>query len=168
MKLTQSLSLTQQGIDEVKSRLYKLSMKKRSVLILLERPQTIQYVMEKAVFAQTELSEEIAALLKDGFLKLGDLAEAPEEKPQAAPPPSGDGLFIEEEIVLSEARFLMVNFCVDVFGTNSQELLESLRQCKNVSQFTACVKRIYEATKSLYPEQVKTLHAVIKEIKQGA
>lgn len=176
MDLTQSLSLTPKGEDELKNRVYKLNMKKRNVLILLQQPRTIQYVTDKAVFDAKELLEEIVTLVKEGFLKLSgeggiDTASlsgvgAQAEKPK--PIPFDGNLTISEDIILSEARFLMVDYCVEVFKTNSTKFVEKLGVCKTVEEFTQCALEICEVTKSKYPEYAPAFHGVLKEINSTA
>ena len=65
------LHITQKGIDEIQQRIYKLNIKKRSVLILLETPHSIEEVMHKTVFPHSEIAEEILALIQDGFIQQG-------------------------------------------------------------------------------------------------
>jgi hypothetical protein len=175
MNPSQTISLTQKGIDEINTRVHKLNMKKRSVLILLQESRTIQYVMDRAVFDAKELFEEIIELGKEGFLKLGGESNSiavpvptnKVEKPKAPVRLEGS-LDIHEEIILSEARFLMVDFCVDVFGTGSQTFVEKLGSCKSVGQFTECVKQICEATKAKHPEKIQAFEVVLKEINKTA
>jgi hypothetical protein len=176
MNPSQSISLTQKGVDEVSKRVYKLSMKKRSVLILLQEARTIQYVLDRAVLDAKELLDEIVDLGKEGFLKLGgenasvgvSVPSNKAEQPKISPARLEGGLDIHEEIILSEARFLMVDFCVDVFGTGSQTFVDKLGSCKSVGQFTECVKQICEATKSKHPEKIQAFEVVLKEINKTA
>ena len=174
MNLTQSVSLTPKGEDELKNRVYKLNMKKRNVLILVQQPRTIQYVMDRAVFDAKELIDEIVSLVKEGFLKLSGEstahAAAASSKPveKAKPIPFDGNLTIREDIVLSEARFLMADYCVEVFRTNSTQYVEKLSACKTVDEFAQCAKEICEVTKSAYPEYAETFQTVLKEINQSA
>ena len=64
------MCITQKGIDEVKSRAYKVGMKKRSVLICLEKPHTIESLVSKSVFPPAEIIAEIQALAQDVALAL--------------------------------------------------------------------------------------------------
>ncbi len=175
MNLTQSLSLTPKGEDELKNRVYKLDMKKRNVLILVQQPRTIQYVIDKAVFDAKELLDEIVALAKEGFLKIsGDGGAAAgssassAEKPKAPSITFDGNIVIREDIVLSEARFLVVDYCVEVFKTNSTKYVEKLSQCRTVQDFTQCAKEICEATKSTYPNYLSEFQAVLKEVNNTA
>ena len=71
MDLSASLNLTEKGLDEVKRRMYKLSIRKRSVLILLEQPHTVEHLLQKTVLHRDELMLEIEILVRDGFLAIG-------------------------------------------------------------------------------------------------
>ena len=178
MNLTQSVSLTPKGEEELQHRAYKLDMKKRNVLILVRQPRTVQYVLDRAVFDTRELLEEMVSLVKDGFLHLGGEAGAasgtsaapPAAKPAPASSsatPNGERLAIREDIILSEARFLMVDFCVEVFKTHSPKYVEKLGACKHVGAFAECVREIAEVTSAAYPDRLATLQAVIVEINQS-
>ncbi|RJX34153.1 MAG: hypothetical protein C4516_00430 [Oxalobacter sp.] len=175
MNMTESVILTPKGEDELKNRAYKLNMKKRNVLILVQQPRTVQYIMDRAVFDAKELLEEIVALAKEGFLMLGGDAgsvDASASKSAEASRPASipfDGnVSIREDIILSEARFLMVDYCVEVFKTSSTKFVDKLSACKTVEEFTQCAKEICDVTKSSYPDYTETFQAVLKEINQSA
>ena len=92
MDLSTSLHITQKGEDEVRHRAYKLSMKKRSVLILLDKPKPIEHVLAKSVFPQNEIVEEIKALIQDGFISLtGDAVPRPSAPVSPAVAPARQG-----------------------------------------------------------------------------
>ena len=82
-----SLALTEKGIDEVKRRTYKLSIRKRSVLLLLETPHRVDHLLQKTVLQPEEFGSEIEGLIRDGFVHVvgGAPPAAPATAPQAAP-----------------------------------------------------------------------------------
>ena len=177
MNLTQNVSLTPKGEEELQKRVYKLDMKKRNVLILVRQPRTVQYVLDKAVFDTKELLEEIIALVKEGFLNLGggegaaadmpaSAAASKPVEPVTAAKSAEDTFTIRPNIILSEARFLMVDYCVEVFKTNSPKFVEKLGASKTVEAFAACVREIAEVTRASYPAHLATLQTVITEINQ--
>ena len=149
-----SLALTEKGIDEVKRRTYKLSIRKRSVLLLLETPHRVDHLLQKTVLQPEEFGNEIEGLIHDGFVHVvgGAPPAAPATAPQAAPaaPPRpaqpqysadpfaalapplpkaapaaeapvgnvhNEAFILLEDFILSEAKYLLVDFCVDSFGT---------------------------------------------------
>jgi len=66
------LTITDKGIDEVERRTHTLSIRKRSVLVQLNEPQTIAYILGKSVFHQDEILYEIEVLEHDGFLAMDE------------------------------------------------------------------------------------------------
>jgi len=166
------LHLTLKGEDEVKRRAYKLSMKKRSVLILLDKPKTIEHVFAKSVFPQNEIIEEIEALVRDGFISLsGDTVSRPftSASPAAAVAPDSDGtIHLDDEIILSEAKFMLTDFSVDSFGTHSQAFVDAIRACKRVQELRLCLGGILAATEKQCPNRLPVLLGLIKEINETA
>jgi hypothetical protein len=177
MDLTTNLQITQKGEDEVKRRVFKLNMKKRSVLILLDKPKPIQLLLAKSVFPQNEIIEEIEALLRDGFVSLCGVT-APEPIPPimtAAAPAvapgmaSASGIFhLNDEIMLAEAKFMLYDFSVDSFGTKSQAFADNIRACSSVKDLENCLRGIYTATEAKCPNRIPVLLGVIKEINETA
>jgi hypothetical protein len=144
---------------------YKLGMKKRSVLILLEKPHTVEHVVSKSVFPPAEIILEIQALAQDGFIALSREA-APAVA--AVEPLSGTSFLLKDEIVLSEAKFLMIDFWVDNFGTESEEFTEEINACGSVRDLSACLKSIVAAAQRQCPERLPVLSNLVKEINETA
>ena len=176
MEVSTALHITQKGEDEVKRRVYKLNMKKRSLLILLEKPQTVEHLLSKTVFHREEFLEEMQALIQDGFVAAGDGNVLPVSKaaaPQVTPPPSSanadvSAIYLDDEIILSEAKFLLTNFSVDSFGTQSQAFVDEIRACKSVSDLRLRLSSIFLAAEKQCPHQIPTLLDLIKEINETA
>lgn len=70
MDLSARLQITEKGIDEIERRAHNLSIRKRSVLVQLKKPQTVAYIVDKSVFHQDEIVYEINALMRDGFISM--------------------------------------------------------------------------------------------------
>ena len=70
MDASAHLKITDKGIAEIERRAHELSIRKRSVLVHLTKPQTVGYVLEKSVFHPDEVIYEIKALERDGFLEI--------------------------------------------------------------------------------------------------
>jgi hypothetical protein len=152
---------------------YKLGMKKRSLLILLEKPQTIEHVMKRTVLPADEFEAEVQSLVNEGFLVADVAIGAPPSQGPAsiAPPaaqPSSTEFYIDEEIILSEAKFLLTDFCVDSFGTASQTFVDQIRACSKTQDFVGCFARTLAEAKRRCPEHVPALLALVKEINDTA
>jgi len=160
LNLPTSLHITPKGEDEIKRRVYKLDMKKRSLLILLGRPQSIEYLANKTVLLQEEFNATIIALIQDGFVAAGGAT--------ANSITAGPAIHIEDDVILSEAKFLLTNFCVDSFGTDSQGFVDTIRSCKSVNDVRYQLNTIHAAAEKRCPAQLSTLHNVISEINATA
>lgn len=161
-----SLHITPKGIEEVQSRTYKLNIKKRSILIQLEKPHTIEQILHNTVFPHKEIIEEIETLIREGFMRIGSADEAPVQASSAAPAPKN--LAIDDEIIISEAKFLLSDFCVDNFSTQSKELTEEIRACHDVACVRAFLGKTYALTEKNCPDQLPRLLGVVKEINETA
>ena len=83
-----SLALTDKGVDELKHRTCKLSIRKRSVLLLLETPHRVDHLLQKTVLQPEEFAVEIEGMIQDGFIQVVGGAPAPTPAPAVAPVPS--------------------------------------------------------------------------------
>jgi len=157
------LSITAKGEDELKHRLYKLSIRKRSVLVSLEKPHTVAQVIERSVFQEDEIIDEIRALENDGFV-VSDGAEASARKIERQ-----RGRFeLKDDIVLSEAKYLLIDFCVDSFGTHAQTLADGIRVCKTPESLAKSLRAIAEEAEKQYPDRLPALFKIIQEINETA
>ena len=180
MDLSASLNLTEKGLDEVKRRMYKLSIRKRSVLILLEQPHTVEHLLQKTVLHRDELMLEIEILVRDGFLAIGGSPSVSSQTAPASAPapgrpadpvviPGDDSLFhLDEEIILSEAKFLLTDFCVDSFGTQSQAFVDEISVCRSPESLGNCLRKIFSAANTQCKDRLPTLISLIKTINETA
>jgi hypothetical protein len=161
--LTAKLHLTQKGIDEIKLRKYKLSIRKRSVLLFLEKPQAVERLLDKTVFHQDEIVYEAQALLQDGFIA-GDSDSSPELVAISHDPE--DIFQLNEDIILSKAKFMLIDYCVDCFGTQSEVFDDAIRACKNTKSLGKCLTEIFTAAKKKCPDRLPALLDLIKKINE--
>ena len=171
MNPSSCLQITPKGVEEIKRRTYRLDMKKRSLLILLERPQMVEYLATKTVLPEAEFSAAINMLLTEGFLSVVNGVDPGNERgahdqrvstsPRAASEPS---IYLGDGVVLSEARFLLTNYCVDSFGTDAQSHVVAIRQCKDVTELRKQLSAIYASTERNCPHRIKALREIIHEI----
>lgn len=164
MNSSASVSLTPKGVDEALNRTYKINIRQRSVLILLGKPQTIEYILQKQqLFDQDEVLEIINQLVSEGFI-----AVSGGTMPRAAATAAGGNIQLMEGIVISEAKFLLVDFCVDSFGTQSQTFVDELGGCKNEKNLQLCLKNIYAAIEMHSPDRLPVLLKIVGEINATA
>jgi hypothetical protein len=154
-----SISATPKGVDEAMNRTYKVNVKYRSVLIHLgTRPQAVEHTLHiHSVFEPDEVIDAISGLIREGFVALHD-AEA------AAP--SGEDLRLQDGIIVSEAKFLLVDFCVTSFGTQSQMFTDEIGKCKTEQNLRVCLKNIYAVAVDSCPDRLPSLLKTIAEINQ--
>lgn len=156
------LLLTPKGEDELKHRVYKLSIRKRSVLVSLETPHTVEQVLERSVFQEDEILDEIGNLIDSGFV-VPEGAGA-----RAAAKVAKDRFALDEEIVLSEAKYLLIDFCVDSFGTHAQSFANGIRVCKTPEALGKYLRTIAEAAEKQCPDRLPTLFRIVEEINETA
>ena len=171
MDLSASLHLTPKGEDEVKHRTNRLDVRKRSLLLLLEQPRTLEHLFKKTVLRPEEADGEVQSLLRDGFIAVGGAAAgaaaggAPAARPPSAP---GAGFQLNAEIIVSEAKFLLIDFCVDSFGTNSEAFCNDVRACHSVAAVSACLGAIVAAAEKQCPHRLPDLARLVEEINATA
>lgn len=170
MDLSTRLQLTRKGEDELKHRTCKLGLKKRSVLILLDKPQSVQYLLGKSVFSQGEVIEEIRALVADQFIavSMNGALDAAGSGPIAAASGQADHFHLHGGIVISEAKFLLIDFCVDHFGTGSQAFADEISACSKENDLGYCLGKVLAAAQKQCPDQLPKLLSVVKEINETA
>ncbi len=159
------LAITLKGEEEIQHRLYKLSIRKRSVLVSLEKPHTVEQILERSVFQEDEILDEIQNLLQNGFIAL-DSDETARLAEQAKR--GKDRFELDEEIVLSEAKYLLIDFCVDSFGTQAQTFSNGVRGCKTPEALGKYLRTVAEAAEKQCPERVPTLFKIIQDINETA
>ena len=170
MDLSASLHLTPKGADEVKNRTNKLSVRKRSVLLLLDKPHTLEHLLKKTVLHQDEVVEEVQNLLRDGFIATGGFIEGAAAGMNTAMPSStlGANFQLDPEIIVSEAKFLLIDFCVDSFGTHSEAFCNDIRACNSVMGISSCLTTIIAAAEKQCPGRIPALAKLIAEINETA
>ncbi len=189
------LRITDKGTDEVAHRTFKLGIKLRSVLLLLHQPHSVQVTIQKSVFPKEEIVEAIDALVQQGFvtveaappdaaLQATAAPAAPKPAPVAQPAPAqqaaatpaaapkaaaaSDSWDLEAEIILSEAKFLLIDFCVDCFGMQSESLTDDIRACKSVNALSQLLRELIGLVKKQKPDQLIALQETVRKINETA
>jgi hypothetical protein len=156
-----SIALTPKGVDEAMHRTYKVNVKYRSVLIHLgTKPQSVEHTLHiQSVFGPDEIIEAISDLIREGFVAVHEA--------EAAAPAAAD-LRLQDGIILAEAKYLLVDFCANSFGTQSQMYADEIGKCKNEQSLRVCLKNIYAVTLDSNPDRLPFLQKTVAEINQTA
>ena len=167
------LQLTPKGEDELKHRTHRLSVRKRSLLLLVEHPRTLEDLFRKTVLHHEEVAGEVQSLLNDGFIAVAGKSDSTRTVPPPPsrvekPPSSAGGFQLNDEIVISEAKFLLIDFCVDSFGTHSDTFCHDIHGCHSVAAVAKCVGAIVAAAGKECPDRLPVLVKVIEEINATA
>ncbi len=167
------LQLTFKGEDELKHRTHRLSVRKRSLLLLVEHPRTLEDLFRKTVLHHEEVAGEVQSLLNDGFIAVAGKSDSTRTVPPPPsrvekPPSSAGGFQLNDEIVISEAKFLLIDFCVDSFGTHSDTFCHDIHGCHSVAAVAKCVGAIVAAAGKECPDRLPVLVKVIEEINATA
>ena len=163
MNLSDSLAITPKGSDELKNRTYKLDVKKRSILRLLEVPRSVKYIFEKVIFPREEVAADIEQLFENGFVSMaGDSV-----LPSSGQTIIGETFELHEDTILPEAKFLLIDFCTDHMGNLAQTLATEIRACPSPKSLSVYIRNIFQFVEKEQPKQLAALKAVIDEIKQS-
>ena len=143
------------------NRTYKVNIKYRSVLIHLgTKPQSIEHTLHiHSVFEPEEVIEAISDLIREGFVAVYEA--------EAAAPSAAD-LRLQDGIIVSEAKFLLVDFCANSFGTQSKMFTDEIGKCKNAQSLRVCLKNIFAVIQNSCPDRLPFLLKAIAEINQTA
>ena len=170
--------LTVKGEEEVKQRTHKLDPRRRSLLILLNKEQSFEYLRQKTVLPLEAFQIELDALITQGFIVSSQPAttlpllsffggvNAPREAAANVLP--SNTFHVEDGIILSEAKFLLTDFCVDCFGTRSEVFMAEIRACKDIHAFRNSLEQIIANAKAQCPARLGDLTALIEEINETA
>lgn len=169
MDLPANLYITQKGVDEVKLRMHKLGMKKRSVLLLLlDTPKNLLQILNKSVFPEHEVRQEVSALIGEGYIATNGEGAPRPEAPRPAELAAGAVIVLDDEIILSEAKFLLADFAVDSFGTQSQAVVDAIRACTSVADFRLCLTALLASVEKKCPKQLPALRKLVEDINETA
>ena len=186
------LRITNKGGDEVARRTYRLGIRLRSVLLLLSKPQSIAFVLQKSAFPPDQVLAAIDTLTKEGFIVSVEVSQ-PESveavEPYApyhaqsmfpseptghgsptTPPnlPTPDEWLLDPAAVLSETKFLLVDFCVDCFCMLSEKLAEDIRACQSIGELCKPLPELIAMTSTQEPDRLAALREVIRKANETA
>lgn len=133
--------LTDKGSEELTSRTYRLDLKLRNILFLIQRgTPTVEAILQNTVVPRDEVVEKLRDLLKEQFVVLSGSPPTmngivpPPTLRDDAPAPAAEGeraargspLTLAAGVSLSQARFVLCDYCLDHFGMNAQPLIDAI------------------------------------------
>lgn len=162
MNLSDSFLITPKGAEELKSRKYKLDLKKRSILRLLEVTRSVKEIFEKVIVPREEVAADIELLCANGFIS----AAVNTTNFSSEQTIIGETFDLHADTILPEAKFLLIDFCTDHLGILSQTLSTEIRACPSPQSLSAYIRNIYRLVEKELPQQLPNFKVVIAEIKK--
>ncbi len=182
------LRVTEKGAEEIARHTVGLGLRQRGIMLLLSKPRTLEDLLHKSVLPAEESFAILRELMRDGFIIQDDGATpAPPLAPPAhadaaaytangvapAMPAAGartaharDEWHIHDEAIISEARFLLVDFCMDCFGTQAQTLIDRFRTCKTQNELSAQTKDLATLISQRQPAKLAALRDIVRTINE--
>ena len=177
----ESLFLTPKGAEELRSRVHGLDVTARNILYLIQLGSTTaETILRRSIFPQDAVVDRLRRLLGNQFV-----AVAPPGKgkgkgkgkgvlPQAADGPDLDSAPaleqppLEAGVSLSQARFLLSDFCLDQFGTQGSGLVDAASLAVDVPGLQQVLNRIRIEVQSRCPDRLTLLLSCVREINKTA
>ncbi|HEY0233153.1 MAG TPA: hypothetical protein VGC55_18040 [Dokdonella sp.] len=159
-----SLGLTPKGVEELRHRTYKLDVRARNILFLIETGQTtLAAIAQKSPLRREEIDQRADVLLADGFIAIHSAAQQATAA-RAAPASAGVVAQLKSGISLPEARFALSDFCLDCFGVAGQTTTRLLDHCTDEETLRRILAAIVAAVEKSHRGQLPALAAVIEGI----
>lgn len=166
------LFLTSKGQMELVQNVHRLNLKKRSVLLLLKNnqqtPLSFSEAIRKGVLPAAEIRPIVDELVREEFVRFEGNAGAMALQSQPVEVVAVPATWFDESINLSEARYLLNDFCLEIFKTQAARYAQPLAECKTVEALEAFVKDLRNKMETASPTSVERLDGVIQEIKDSA
>lgn len=174
-------ALTLKGAEELAARSYRLDVKLRNILFLIQKGSaSFDTILQNSIFPREEVLERVRGLINDKFIALtpaegvaaaAAAATAPAPSGHAtgahtapaggAPPTLAAGItangqwtvtrkpedgcpMLDPGVSISQARFVLCDFCLDEFGTDSGEKTDAVNAAKGVTALQRVLDEIYE------------------------
>ena len=171
MQMSDTLAITQSGSQEIRDRIADLDIKARSILLALSAaPRTIGELLGDLPAERAEALIRIDSLLKEGLVSSRGAASRSQAQPgqtEREMPPVG-GLELKDGIFVSEARFLLTDLCVDVFGAGSEKLTTAVENANGVADLRHCLRDIAALIAQKHPHALPTLGRIVVAINETA
>jgi hypothetical protein len=167
MNLSDTLLITERGTVEVRDRLADLDSKARSILLALgAAPRTIGDLLSNLPLERADALLRIDALLKEGLVnrRRGESRAVAQAQQKAESVSAASGLELEAGIFVSEARFLLTDFCVDALGSEADKLVRALEAANGVDGLRRCLQDIAARLASHDPAAMPSLHRIVATV----
>jgi hypothetical protein len=156
------LSLTPKGIEELHGGASKLDAIAKNILSLIEHGSiSAETILQRSKSRRDEVIDALRLLLRNGFV-----ATAASNRATSQPGSAGAQLNLKLGVSLSQARFALVNFCLDQFGTDGQHLADLVDVCSDVASLQQVLKAIRIEVDNRCPGRLPALAACVREINE--
>jgi hypothetical protein len=190
--------LTLKGSEELAMRTYRLDLKVRNILFLIQKgTPTIEAILQNSIFPREEVVEKLRGLLREQFVALGGgpspapAANATPSAPATLETPSGPGTLeipapdtigappfartatssfplLEAGVSVSQARFVLCDFCLDQFGVKSQPLIDAINGSVDVQELQQVLDSVTGEIRKHCQDQLPVLMTRVHEINQSS
>jgi len=160
-----SLALTPKGIEELRHRTYRLDVRSRNILFLIETGQTtLAAIAQKSPLRREEIDQRADVLLAEGFVAIHSAAQKAVASRATPPPPAGVVPQLKSGVSLPEARFALSDFCLDCFGVAGQTTMNLLERCNDEDTLRKILAAIVTAVEKSHRGQLSVLAVVVEGI----
>jgi hypothetical protein len=176
----ESLFLTPKGTEELRSRVHGLDVTARNILYLIQLGSTTaETILHRSIFPRDAVVDRLRRLLGNQFVAVAPTGKSKGGKgkgalPQAADRPDLDSapaleqLPLEAGVSLSQARFLLSDFCLDQFGTQGTGLVDAAGLAVDVPGLQQVLNRVRIEVQSRCPDRLTLLVNCVREINKTA
>jgi hypothetical protein len=179
--------LTLKGTEELALRSHRLDVKLRNILFLIQRgTPTVDAILKNSIFPREEVIEKLRGLLKERFVALsseglpapvGADAARSGTLEIAADAASGAAALVartaqpvfptlDSGVSMSQARFVLCDFCLDQFGMKAQPLVDAIETAADVAELQRVLDAITTEVRKHSKDQLPGLIARVHEINQ--
>jgi len=159
-----SLGLTPKGIEELRHRTYRLDVRSRNILFLIETGQTtLAAIAQKSPLRREEIDQRADVLLAEGFVAIQSAAQKAAAS-RATSLPASVTPQLKSGVSLPEARFALSDFCLDCFGVAGQTTMNLLERCNDEDTLRKILAAIVAAVEKSHRGQLPVLAAVVEGI----
>jgi hypothetical protein len=187
------LMLTLKGAEELSQRTHRLDLKLRNILFLIQKgTPTIDAILQNSIFPQDEVIEKLRGLVKERFVEVNAGAApagaaSPSESvvAEARPATLGNAVdpttiggspfartsrpafpVLDSGVSMSQARFLLCDFCLDQFGARAQPLIDAIEATSDVAELQQVLDGITAEVRRHIKDQLPVLMATVRDINQ--
>lgn len=168
--------LTAKGVDELSQRRYRLDARERNILFLIQKgTPTIEGILDNTIFPRDVVVERLQALVREQFVTAHPGSDALPAAPRPAtlppaiaeapmPRASSDFPQLDSGVSISQARFVLSDFCLDLFGTKGKPLIEALGEASDLESLQRALEQVTREVRRQRRSQMSALLARVREI----